>query len=352
MENVSMVRIPGISSSVSFGKIKRSGNTGAVSQSTTDRAEFLGKAAEGKPSRPPKKSILSRVFASALALTAPAITTAQESSPADKPGFVVAEPDDAALKDIQCPGDELTATQRARNIQRVVASVPEIRVSFQNFSNFKDKADQNARGSGIIVDPQKGIVLTNTHFTEAPNGFRVKGIKVIIRNPGKAPVTATAHLKNVDSEQDLSILELDPPKEGQLALTSAVFHTKDVPITCPAIAVGYPLESVDEASIPIATVGAISGNNYREKGAPPAFDIPSYITDAATNPGNSGGALVTPDGKVIGLNTWKYFDKDTTAVAYKAADVVQYLREQGLEPLTDEQPGEVAAESKKPDGKE
>jgi S1-C subfamily serine protease len=354
MENVSMAKISGISNSVYFGKIKRSGHTGAVSQSTTDRAEFSGKSEEGKPSHPHEKSILSRVFASALALTAPAIATAQQSAPSNKPGFVVAEPDDAALKDIQCPGDELTATQRARNIQRVVASVPEIRVSFQNFLNFDKTKDEEASGSGIVVDAKKGILLTNIHVIEAPEGFRMKGdIKVTYRNPGKEPVTTTASIKHLHDKRDMALLALAPPKEGQLALTPAVFHTKDVPITCPAIAVGYPLTmlSIGETAAPIATAGTISGNNYRPKDVPPAYDIPSYVTDAAINPGNSGGALTTPDGKIIGLNSWKFPDKDTTAISFKASDVVQYLREQGLEPLTDDQPGAVAAGSTKSDGK-
>jgi serine protease Do len=202
-----------------------------------------------------------------------------------------------------------------------------------------------------VVDAQKGILLTNAHIVEAPQGFRIQDIKVTIHNPGKEPVTTTARGKHVSGQRDWMLLQLAPPKEGNLALTPAVFHTKDVPITCPAIAVGYPmaLESAAEVSPPIATLGTISGNNFREKNVPPAYDIPFYVTDAAINPGNSGGALATPNGYIVGMNTYTYPQKATTSVSYKAADLVQYLREQGLEPLTDEQPGEAAAEPKKPD---
>jgi len=157
-----------------------------------------------------------------------------------------------------------------------------------------------ASGSGIIIS-EDGYILTNNHVVDTSSSSSSsysyydlsKATSVKVKLHG-AEETYDAKIVGQDSKTDLAVLKIE--KTG---LTAAEFANSDeVKIGEFAMAVGNPLGL--GSSI---TCGVISAVN-REVSS----DGTTYTciqTDTAINSGNSGGALVNGEGKVIGVNTLK-----------------------------------------------
>lgn len=140
-----------------------------------------------------------------------------------------------------------------------------------------------AGGSGVIFDAEKGLIGTNHHVVKDAVAISV-GL-----HDGRS---ARAQLVGVDIGTDVAILKI-----GLAGLTALKLGDSDtVKIGDFVVAVGNPygLEGT-------ATSGIVSGLMRSEVG----YEIfESFIqTDAAVNPGNSGGALVNLQGDLIGINT-------------------------------------------------
>lgn len=140
-------------------------------------------------------------------------------------------------------------------------------------------------GSGVIVSPD-GMIVTNHHVVE-----RSTDIKVTLADKREYK----AKIIGSDSSTDIALLKID-----ETELPFAVFGNSDsLRVGEWVLAVGNPfnLEST-------VTAGIISakGRNINILGG--ESSIESFIqTDAAVNPGNSGGALVNTAGELIGINT-------------------------------------------------
>lgn len=140
-------------------------------------------------------------------------------------------------------------------------------------------------GSGVILSPD-GYIVTNHHVVE-----RSTDIKVTLADKR----TYKAKLVGSDPSTDIALLKIE-----EVELPFLLFGNSDsVRIGEWVLAVGNPfnLEST-------VTAGIISakGRNINILGG--AASIESFIqTDAAVNPGNSGGALVNTAGELIGINT-------------------------------------------------
>jgi len=147
---------------------------------------------------------------------------------------------------------------------------------------------QQESGSGVVISPD-GYIVTNNHVVDNANEVTVTfndrysaKAKVV----GADPATDIAVLK-VSGDKNFNFLEFgnsDDAKLGQWVL-----------------AVGYPL-SLDAT----VTAGIISakGRSIGVNKSGAASAIESFIqTDAAVNPGNSGGALVNTSGQLIGINS-------------------------------------------------
>jgi S1-C subfamily serine protease len=140
-------------------------------------------------------------------------------------------------------------------------------------------------GSGVVVSPD-GLVLTNNHVVEGATQIRLTlsdGLHVAARVLGRDPDTDLAVLR-AETQETLEALPLADSKRVKPG------HV--------AIAIGNPLgfESTATAGIVSAVGRSLRANNGRL--------IDDVIqTDAALNPGNSGGALVNSAGQVIGINT-------------------------------------------------
>ena len=137
-------------------------------------------------------------------------------------------------------------------------------------------------GSGFIIDPS-GIIVTNRHVIDG--AFHVK---VIFHNGDEAKADVVAIAPMID----LAVLKVSISR--QLAALKWA-DSRELQVGDAVLAIGNPLGFGMSVS-----AGIISALNRDAQDTP--FD--NYIqTDAAINRGNSGGALVNPDGEVVGVNT-------------------------------------------------
>ncbi len=146
---------------------------------------------------------------------------------------------------------------------------------------------QNALGSGVIVDAG-GLVVTNYHVIQGASE-----ITVVLADRREF----SAELVVSDERSDLSVLRIDAAGE---ALPTLEFKDSDeAEVGDLVLAIGNPF-GVGQT----VTSGIISALARTQAGI---SDFNFFIqTDAAVNPGNSGGALVTLDGRLIGINTAIY----------------------------------------------
>lgn len=145
-------------------------------------------------------------------------------------------------------------------------------------------------GSGVILSAD-GYIVTNNHVID-----RTSTINVTLNNKK----TYKAELIGTDPSTDLALLKIDAKN-----LPSVGFgNSNDLNVGQWVLAVGNPFNLTSTVTAGIISAKArniniLSGNNGN--GLPP---IESFIqTDAAVNPGNSGGALVNANGELIGINT-------------------------------------------------
>jgi S1-C subfamily serine protease len=143
-----------------------------------------------------------------------------------------------------------------------------------------------ATGSGIVLD-EDGHILTNAHVVE-----NASDIKVHFKSGDFVP----ARVVGRDVGDDLALLEVNPSKTKLTPLPLG--DSSRAEVGEPVVAIGNPLGLADTI-----TAGIVSAKQRFIK-APNGFTIDNVIqTDAAVNPGNSGGPLIDYDGKVIGINS-------------------------------------------------
>jgi len=138
-------------------------------------------------------------------------------------------------------------------------------------------------GSGVIVDPS-GYIVTNNHVVANASAIEVSlsnGQRLRARKVGADPPT------------DLAVLQVNAT-----GLVAAPWGDSDkLQVGAPVLAIGNPF-----ALARTVTFGIISAKDRRNlPGASPFLDF--LQTDAAVNPGNSGGPLVDLGGQIVGINT-------------------------------------------------
>lgn len=150
--------------------------------------------------------------------------------------------------------------------------------------------EQKASGSGVIISDD-GFIVTNNHVIE-----NADEIKVTLHNRK----TYTAKLIGADPAVDLAVIKIDAS-----ALPFLLYgNSDDVKIGQWVLALGYPLNLETTVTAGIVSAKARSLGLNKDKTGNPGGAVESFIqTDAAVNMGNSGGALINTDGKLIGINS-------------------------------------------------
>lgn len=150
--------------------------------------------------------------------------------------------------------------------------------------------EQRASGSGVIIS-EDGYIVTNNHVVE-----NADEITVTLSNKK----TYKAKIIGKDPAYDLSVIKIEA--SGLPFLLYG--NSDDVKIGQWVLAIGYPLNLETTVTAGIVSAKARSLGLNKDRSGNRASGVESFIqTDAAVNMGNSGGALVSTDGKLIGVNS-------------------------------------------------
>ena len=148
-----------------------------------------------------------------------------------------------------------------------------------------DTPEGQATGSGFVVS-KDGLIVTNDHVVDGASQVQVK--------IGTSDSAQPATVVGADPSRDLALLKVDASNLPTLSLGDS----SSVSVGDPTYAIGNPF-GLDHT----LTTGIVSALQ-RSLQAPDGAKISGAIqTDAALNPGNSGGPLIDADGKVIGVNS-------------------------------------------------
>ena len=196
---------------------------------------------------------------------------------------------------------------------KILPSIVGIQIEYNVTSMFSmfgnsQTSTATATGSGIIIS-EDGYILTNNHVvssSEAESYYQVSEATKITVTLFDDDTPYEATIVGTDEETDLAVIKID--KTG---LTKAEFADSDsIKVGEFAMAVGSPLGL--QSSV---TCGIVSAVN-REVTDTDGKTYTLIQTDAAINAGNSGGALVNSEGKVIGVNTLKLTGTDVEGMGF------------------------------------
>ena len=170
--------------------------------------------------------------------------------------------------------------------ERRVQAIAMARPAVVSIRTYRQSGGDPGIGSGVIIR-SNGLILTNHHVIRNADVIKVKTVD---------DKTYTAQVMHMAPQHDLALIKINAR-----GLTSArIGSSKNVRLGQTAVAIGDPLGF--ESSVTIGTVGGLKRSVKLNN-----VDYQSLIqTDAAINPGSSGGALIDLNGRVIGINTLVY----------------------------------------------
>ncbi len=173
-------------------------------------------------------------------------------------------------------------------------------------------------GSGVIykIEGEDAYIVTNNHVIEGAGK-----IEVTLHSGEKE----TAELIGSDALTDLAVLKIN----GKHVDTALEFgDSEKMRAGDPVVAIGNPL-SLDFSGTVTQGIISAPSRSIDVKTTAGNWEMDVLQTDAAINPGNSGGALLSTDGKVIGINSLKIAENGVEGLGFAipSNDVVPLLEE-------------------------
>jgi S1-C subfamily serine protease len=214
----------------------------------------------------------------ALLLMANVVITQQHKSPRLTQEII----DSAVLKTLETAD---LPSPAAKAYETILPAVVQVRSFVKSVEGGEDV--QHGVGTGVVI-VDKGIILTNLHVVQGAQ---------IIKVTFSDGLEATASITGTQPENDLAVLQAHKMPDDLIAATMR--STAELRPGDQVLAVGFPF-----GIGPSASAGVVSGLKRTFRSPDGDKEISNLIQfDAAANPGNSGGPLVTMDGQVVGIVT-------------------------------------------------
>ncbi|RMF20155.1 MAG: DegQ family serine endoprotease [Gammaproteobacteria bacterium] len=175
------------------------------------------------------------------------------------------------------------AVKGTQKVQNPLFNDPFFRRFFNVPEGHLQERKIQAAGSGVIIDADKGIVITNHHVVKDADEIKVS------LNDGRV---YEAKLLGADPEVDIAVLEIEADNLKALKIADS----DRVKVGDYVVAIGNPFGL--NHTVTTGIVSALGRSGLGIEG------YENFIqTDASINPGNSGGALINMKGRLIGVNT-------------------------------------------------
>ena len=169
---------------------------------------------------------------------------------------------------------------------------------------WENQSFSNATGSGVIIKDNQ--ILTSAHVVSGG-----KFIEVQKENDSKK---YEATIKYISNQSDLALIEIED--KSFFSNTKALEITEDVKIKDSVTAIGYPIGGNTIST----TYGIVSRIEYKAYAWNPWSNLLAIQIDAAINSGNSGGAILNKDNKIVGIAMMKLRSADN--ISYIVPSIV------------------------------